>query len=177
MYSQQEPQSARSPMKNTSLWVAKIIDVSKIKTTCFSSGTSAATWRCCLPQWFRILWFFVVLACHWPVLGWFHWTDLIKPMSTVLSSVINKCQQHQEKICWERWEPNPGLLGEKQVCYLCAIQPPSSDPSSAPSHHQLPVLSEKRAKHGREESRLFLRKPILGADKIFFVSEINWKTF
>ena len=25
----------------------------------------------------------------------------------------------------ERWEMNPGLLGEKQVCYLCAVQPPT----------------------------------------------------
>ena len=24
---------------------------------------------------------------------------------------------------WECWESNPGLLGEKQVCYLCAMQP------------------------------------------------------
>ena len=27
---------------------------------------------------------------------------------------------------WERSESNPGLLGEKQECYLCAMQPPLS---------------------------------------------------
>ena len=25
---------------------------------------------------------------------------------------------------WECWESNPGLLGENQVCYLCAMRPP-----------------------------------------------------
>ena len=25
---------------------------------------------------------------------------------------------------WECWESNPPMLGEKQVCYLCAMQPP-----------------------------------------------------
>ena len=41
--------------------------------------------------------------------------DIIKPLSTVLSSAINKSQQHQEKNSWEDQESNPGLLGEKQV--------------------------------------------------------------
>ena len=36
--------------------------------------------------------------------------DIIKRLSTVLSSVINKSQQHQEKKCREL---SPGLLGEK----------------------------------------------------------------
>ena len=35
--------------------------------------------------------------------------DIIKPMSTVLSSAINKSLQHQEKNSWEH--------------YLCAMQP------------------------------------------------------
>ena len=43
------------------------------------------------------------------------------PLSTVLSSAINKSQQHEEKNYWERRESNLMLLGEKQVCYLCAI--------------------------------------------------------
>ena len=51
------------------------------------------------------------------------WIDIIKPLSTVLSSSINKSQQHQEKNCWECRELNPGLLGEKQVCYLRAMHP------------------------------------------------------
>ena len=29
--------------------------------------------------------------------------DIIKPLSTVLSSALNKFQQHQEKNYWERW--------------------------------------------------------------------------
>ena len=46
--------------------------------------------------------------------------DIIKPLSTVLSSAVNKSREHQEKNSWERWESNPGLMGEKQVWYLCA---------------------------------------------------------
>ena len=45
--------------------------------------------------------------------------DIIQPLSTV-----NKFWQHQEKNYSERQEPNLGLPGEKQVCYLCAIQIP-----------------------------------------------------
>ena len=45
----------------------------------------------------------------------------MKPLSTVLSSAVNKAQQHQEKNYRERRESNPGLLGEKQVCYICAL--------------------------------------------------------
>ena len=51
---------------------------------------------------------------------------IIKPLSTVLSSAINKSKQHLEKNYWECRESNLGLLDEKQVCYLCAMQPPSS---------------------------------------------------
>ena len=47
--------------------------------------------------------------------------DIIKPLSTVIISAINKSHQHQEKNYWEGWESNPGLLGKKQVCYLCAL--------------------------------------------------------
>ena len=51
--------------------------------------------------------------------------DINKPLSAVLSSAIDKNQQHQEKNSWEHRELNQGLLGEKQVCFLCAMQPPS----------------------------------------------------
>ena len=44
--------------------------------------------------------------------------DIIKPLATVLSSAVNKSQQPQRK------NSTPGLLGEKQVCHLCALQPP-----------------------------------------------------
>ena len=49
------------------------------------------------------------------------WVQLT--LSTVLSSAVNKSQLHQEKNAWDCWESNPGLLGEKQGCYLCAMQP------------------------------------------------------
>ena len=52
--------------------------------------------------------------------------DVIKLLSTVLSSANNKSQQHQDKNSWECRESNPGLLGEKQVCYLCDMKPPSA---------------------------------------------------
>ena len=48
--------------------------------------------------------------------------DIIKPMSTVLSSVVNKSPQDQEKNSNEHQESNPGQPGEKQVCCLCAMQ-------------------------------------------------------
>ena len=50
--------------------------------------------------------------------------DMIKPLSTVLSSAVSNSQQHQEKNYWDCWELNPGRLGEKQGYYLCAMQPP-----------------------------------------------------
>ena len=50
--------------------------------------------------------------------------DIIKPLSTVPSSTFNKSQQHQVNNSWEPRELNPGLLGERQVCYLCPMQPP-----------------------------------------------------
>ena len=61
---------------------------------------------------------FVVLAFHEPELDGFSWH------STVLSCAIDKPQQHQEKNSWERQDSN--LLGKKLICYLCAMQPPSS---------------------------------------------------
>ena len=49
---------------------------------------------------------------------------IIKHLSTALSSTINKAQQHQEKNYLEHRKLNSGLLGEKQVFYLCAIYTP-----------------------------------------------------
>ena len=48
--------------------------------------------------------------------------DILKSLSTVLSSAVNKSQQHQEKNSWEWQELNSGLRGEGQVCYFCAMQ-------------------------------------------------------
>ena len=48
--------------------------------------------------------------------------DIIKPLSTVLSSVIDKSNQHQDKVNKFR-ESNPGQLGEKRERYLCAMFP------------------------------------------------------
>ena len=49
--------------------------------------------------------------------------DIIKPMSTVLSSGVKKSQQHLDKDSCERRELNPGLLGEKQICYMLYAAP------------------------------------------------------
>ena len=53
--------------------------------------------------------------------------DMIKPLSTVLRSAINKFQQHQEKNSWECRESNPGPLGGKRVCYLLCSAAPHID--------------------------------------------------
>ena len=45
--------------------------------------------------------------------------DIINPLSAVLGSAVNESQQHQEK---NYWESRKSSLGEKQVCYLCALQ-------------------------------------------------------
>ena len=50
--------------------------------------------------------------------------DIVKPLSTVLSSAGYKSQQHQEKNYWECRESNLGPLGAKQECYHCARQSP-----------------------------------------------------
>ena len=42
---------------------------------------------------------------------------IIKPLSTVLSSAVNKSQQNHEKNSWECKESKPGPLGEKQLYY------------------------------------------------------------
>ena len=53
--------------------------------------------------------------------------DIIQPLSTVRRSTANISQHHKEKNRWECRESNPGLLGEKQVCYLFAMLPPHSN--------------------------------------------------
>ena len=50
--------------------------------------------------------------------------DIIKPLSNVLSSAINKSQQYQVINYWESRKSHLGLLDEKPVCCLCAMQPP-----------------------------------------------------
>ena len=50
--------------------------------------------------------------------------DIIEALSTLLSSAANKSLQHQEKNSWDCQELNLGPLGEKQECYLCAMQSP-----------------------------------------------------
>ena len=51
--------------------------------------------------------------------------DIIKPLSTVLSSTVNKCQLHQEKNLWECRESNPGcwVRGSSMVplCYAASL--------------------------------------------------------
>ena len=47
--------------------------------------------------------------------------DMIKPLSTVQSSAVNKSQQPQEKNSWECRDSNPGPHGAKRerfpLCY------------------------------------------------------------
>ena len=50
--------------------------------------------------------------------------EIITSLCTVLGSATNKFQQYLEKNCRECRETNPELLGEKQVSYLYAMQPP-----------------------------------------------------
>ena len=50
---------------------------------------------------------------------------IIKPLSTVLKHVVNKSEKHHEKNYWECQESNEGLLGEREECYLCALQHPT----------------------------------------------------
>ena len=51
--------------------------------------------------------------------------DTIEPLTTILSSAVNKSQQHQETNSWECSESNRGLLGAKKECYpLCYAPPP-----------------------------------------------------
>ena len=62
--------------------------------------------------------------------------DIIKCLSTVLSTAINKSQQHWKKNYWERGDSNPRLLGEKIERHLCAMHPP-----------RLPIF------HGQKENK------------------------
>ena len=48
--------------------------------------------------------------------------DILKPLSTVLSMPSINLSNIKRKFL-ENLEPNLGLLGEKQVCYLCSILP------------------------------------------------------
>ena len=63
--------------------------------------------------------FLAVLDCHYPVLDGLdqHFQDSVH---FPLTSAIDKSQRCHNKF-WEHRESNPGLLGEKQECYLCAI--------------------------------------------------------
>ena len=54
--------------------------------------------------------------------------NIFKPLSTFLSPALlitlSDIENFHLKFFGECWESNLGLLGEKQVCYLCAMQPP-----------------------------------------------------
>ena len=53
--------------------------------------------------------------------------DIIKPLSTVLSSAINKYQQHQEKKNWNTPRIKPRTPGwEASLLPLCYEAPPTS---------------------------------------------------
>ena len=74
---------------------------------------------------------FVVLSCHSSVLDGFD-RNFQGSVHFTLGSAVNKSLQHlkiPEKNSQECWESNPGLLGEKQKRYLCAIQSPYNWPN------------------------------------------------
>ena len=52
--------------------------------------------------------------------------DIVKPLCIVLSSAINKSQQHETNNSWKCRELNLWLVGEKRLSYLCALQPPAA---------------------------------------------------
>ena len=92
--------------------------------------------------------------------------DIIKPLSTVLSSVIDKSQQHQEKNSQESQELNPGPLGAKQehhpLCYKVTLIV-----SAYADRINLPRLDNNRSTSFRvtdrdlgTDSRLIRNKPI-----------------
>ena len=81
--------------------------------------------------------------------------DIIKPLSMDLRCAVNKSQQYQEKNSWECRESNPGLLGEKQVCYLCAMHPPKS---RAQHLQVLRQVRQLQAQLGHLHQRLHLRR-------------------
>ena len=56
--------------------------------------------------------------------------DFFKPLFTILEPAplinLSNIDNFSSEYVWECWETNPGLLGEKQVCYLCAMQTPAT---------------------------------------------------
>ena len=63
--------------------------------------------------------FFALLACHKQVLVGFDWhnqasVELFKAVPSINVSNIKRCS-------WKHGESNPGLLCERQLCYLCAM--------------------------------------------------------
>ena len=93
--------------------------------------------------------------------------DIFKPLSKfLLSSAVNKSQWYKkivEKIFWDCQKSNQGLLGEKQECYLCVMQPPSwfdLDPGPFVSNIGKPAYSHI-LKHLVPSQVLFLcRRPL-----------------
>ena len=82
-----------------------------------------------------------------------------KPLSIAQSSAANRSQQHQEKNSWKCQESNPGLLSEKLVCYLCAMDPPQKCILDATEGDSANVRSENFSfgnfsRHQKSYSRL-----------------------
>ena len=116
--------------------------------------------------------------------------DIIKLLSTVLSSAIKESQQHQEKNSWECWESNPGLLGEKQVCNLCAMQKIffrySLTLTSSHQYHSFAILSGNPvsiplwSQRPKQEQRIRFRWPkIIAAASVWtdLCRRKNWCRF
>ena len=63
--------------------------------------------------------------------------NIFKPLSTFLKPELlinlSNIENFSSEFFWERCKSNPGLLGEKQVCYLYAMQPFNPPPLSGDS--------------------------------------------
>ena len=65
--------------------------------------------------------FFVAQPCHQPELDGFY-QHFQASIHFTLTSAMAEFQQHR-KLLSEMLSVKPGTLGEKQECYLCAMQP------------------------------------------------------
>ena len=73
--------------------------------------------------------------------------DIIKALSTVLSSAVSKSQQHQEKKSRERRESNPGAAGCKARMLTIVVF------ARTPLYHWLRSLTLTRSRYYKKYQR------------------------
>ena len=83
--------------------------------------------------------------------------SIIKALSTIRSSDINKSQHHLENNYRQSWESNPVQLVEKQVHYLWAIQPKPQKSKIFRQESQLPWNSPHQERSRRWPTPLVSR--------------------